>query len=200
MKDGILIFTLLAVLVAGVTGCKVEVNKSSDGGSDNVKIATPFGGIAVNQDQASAAELGLPAYPGAVQDMRGQGEGSAKVDMDFGSFRMRVKVAHYSSQDPRDEVMAFYRKALTRYGDVIECVAGRPIGAPAVTVEGLTCDSSGHEHSGSQGKPDEVQLNAGSAHHQHIVVFPDKTSSPTHFALVALDLPHGFNLEQKGTN
>ncbi len=51
MKDRIVIFTLLAVLVAGAGGCRV--NKSDDG--DNVKIATPFGVISVNKDQPSAA-------------------------------------------------------------------------------------------------------------------------------------------------
>ncbi|MGC2401834.1 MAG: hypothetical protein WA510_18705 [Acidobacteriaceae bacterium] len=198
MKDGVLIFTLCAALVAGVTGCKVEVNKSHDGGSDNVKIATPFGGIAVNQDQASAAELGLPAYPGAVQDQSGENSKSAKIDMDFGAFRMRVKVADYRSQDSQDEVMAFYRKALDRYGEVIECVGGKPVGSPTVTPEGLTCDSSGHEHGAH--KPDQVELKAGSKHHQHMVIFHDRSSSSTHFTLLALDLPHGFDIEQKGTN
>jgi hypothetical protein len=198
MKDGVFLFTLCAALFAGVTGCKVEVNKSHDGGSDNVKIATPFGGIAVNQDQATAAELGLPTYPGAVQDESRDGSKSAKIDMDFGAFRMRVKVADYRSQDSRDEVMAFYRKALDRYGDVIECVGGKPVGSPSVTMEGLTCDSAGREH--TVHNAGGVELKAGSKHHQHMVIFPDKSSSPTEFTLLALDLPHGFDMEQKGTN
>jgi hypothetical protein len=199
MKDGVVGFTVLAALVAGVAGCKVEVNKSGDSGRDNVKIATPFGGIAVNQDQATAAELGLPSYPGAVQTKQGNGSESAKIDMDFGSMHMRVKVAHYISQDSKDDILAFYRKSLGRYGDVIECAGGKPVG-PATTSAGLTCDSSGHEHAGSEGKRNELELKAGSSRHQHLVVFPDKSSSPTDFTLIALDLPHGFDLEQKGTN
>jgi hypothetical protein len=199
MKDGILGFTLVVVLVAGIAGCKVEVNKSGDNGRDNVKIATPFGGIAVNQDQATAAELGLPQYPNAVQNNKGNGSDSAKIDMDFGSMHMRVKVAHYTSQDSRDEVLAFYRKSLSRYGDVIECAGGKPVG-PATTSAGLTCDSSDHGHTGPVDKHNEVELKAGSSRHQHLVVFPDKSSAPTNFTLIALDLPHGFDLEQKGTN
>ena len=62
MKDGVLMLALLAVLAAGVGGCRVD--KSNNG--DNVKIATPFGAIAVNKDQPTAAEIGLPAYPGSV--------------------------------------------------------------------------------------------------------------------------------------
>jgi hypothetical protein len=197
MKAGIVGSSLLAVLVVGATGCKVKVDKSSDG--DNVKIATPFGGITVNKDQTSAAELGLTAYPGAVTDTANDGNRSAKVDMGFGSFKLRVRVAHYRSADDRDQVVAFYRKALSEYGNVIECVGGKPVGAISATREGLTCDHSDHDHATSH-SPDDLQLKAGSTRHQHIVAFQDGDTSPTRFTLIALDLPHGFDNEEKGTN
>jgi len=197
MKAGIVGSLLLAVLVVGATGCKVKVDKSSDG--DNVKIATPFGGITVNKDQTSAAELGLPAYPGALTDTANDGNRSAKVDMGFGSFKLRVRVAHYRSADDRDQVLAFYRKALSQYGNVIECVGGKPVGPLSATREGLTCDHSDHDHATSHSS-DDLQLKAGSARHQHIVTFGDGSSSPTQFTLIALDLPHGFDNEEKGTN
>ena len=197
MKAGIVGSSLLAVLLVGTTGCKVKVDKSSDG--DNVKIATPFGGIAVNKDQTSAAELGLPFYPGAVTDTADDGNKSARVDLGFGSFKLRVRVAHYSTADNRDQVLAFYRKALSEYGNVIECVGGKPVGTVSATREGLTCDHSDHDHSTSH-SPDDLQLKAGSTRHQHIVAFGDGSSSATHFTLIALDLPHGFDNEEKGTN
>jgi hypothetical protein len=197
MKAGIMMSSLLAVFLFGATGCNVKVDKSSDG--DHVKIATPFGGIAVNKDQTSAAELGLPAYPGAVTDTSDDGKQSARVDMGFGSFKLRVRVAHYKSADDRDQVLAFYRKALSEYGNVIECVGGKPVGALSRTREGLTCDHSDHDHATSH-SPDDLQLKAGSARHQHIVAFGDRSSSPTQFTLIALDLPHGFDNEEKGTN
>jgi hypothetical protein len=196
MKAGILGSSLLAVLLVGATGCKVRVDKSSDG--DHVKIATPFGGIAVNQDQTSAADLGLPAYPGAATDTSDDGKRSARVDMGFGSFKLRVRVAHYRSADDRDQVLAFYRKALSEYGSVIECVGGKPVGTTLATREGLTCDQSDHGQPTSHGR-DDLQLKAGSTRHQHIVAFGDG-NSPTHFTLIALDLPHGFDNEEKGTN
>jgi hypothetical protein len=198
MKAGIVGSSLLAVLLIGAAGCNVRVDKSSNG--DNVKIATPFGRIAVNKDQTSAAELGLPAYPGSVMDTSGDGNRSAKVDMGFGSFKLRVKVANYSTADNRDRVLAFYRKALSEYGNVIECAGGKPVGIPAVTLEGLNCDHSDHDHSAPHSNPDDLELKAGSAHHQHLVVFHDRGASETHFSLIALDLPHGFDSEQKGTN
>ena len=80
-------------------------------------------------------------------DTAGDGNRSAKVDMGFGSFKLRVKVANYSTSDNRDQVLAFYRKALSEYGSVIECAGGKPVGIPAVTVEGLNCDQSDHDQS-----------------------------------------------------
>jgi hypothetical protein len=189
---------LLATLLVGAAGCNVQVDKSREG---NVKIATPFGGIAVNKDQTSAAELGLPAYPGAVMDTGGDGNKSAKVDMGFGSWRLRVKVAHYNTSDNRDQVVAFYRQALSEYGSVIECAGDRPVGATA-TVEGLTCDHSDHDGvpGGNFGSGD-LELKAGSPRHQHLVVFKGGgRHGSTDFSLIALDLPHGFDNQQKGTN
>jgi hypothetical protein len=197
MKAGILGSSLLAVLLVGVAGCKVKVDKSSDG--DNVKIATPFGGISVNKDQTSAADLGLPTYPGAVTDTEDDGKKSARVDLGFGSFKLRVRVANYKSADDRAQVVAFYRKALSEYGSVIECVGGKPVGATSATREGLTCDHSDHDQPTSHSR-DDLQLKAGSTRHQHIVAFQDGGDSPTRFTLIALDLPHGFDNEEKGTN
>jgi hypothetical protein len=194
MKAAIMMSSLLSVLLFGATGCKVKVDKSDDG--DHVKIATPFGGIAVNKDQASAADVGLPSYPGAVTDTASDGNKSAKVDMGFGSFKLRVRVAHYKSADDRDQVLAFYRKALSEYGNVIECVGGKAVGAVSTTREGLTCDHSDDHSSHVAG---DLQLKAGSTRHQHIVAFSNG-SSPTEFTLIALDLPHGFDNEEKGTN
>jgi hypothetical protein len=195
MKAAIMMSSLLALALFGASGCKVKVDKSDDG--DHVKIATPFGGIAVNKDETSAADLGLPTYPGAVTDTANDGNKSAKVDLGFGSFKLRVRVAHYKSADDRDQVLAFYRKALSEYGNVIECVGGKPVGGLSTTHEGLTCDHSDHDHT-TYG-PGDLQLKAGSTRHQHIVAFGNG-NSPTEFTLIALDLPHGFDNDEKGTN
>jgi hypothetical protein len=195
--------SLLAVLLAGVTGCKVQVDKSSNGEGDNVKIATPFGGIDINKDQTSPAELGLPAYPGAVLDTAGDGNRSAKVDMGFGSWKLRVKTANYATADSRDKVLAFYRQALGEYGGVIECAGDKPVGTSGTTVEGLSCDHSDRDHSIPHGNfnSNDLELKAGSPRHQHIVVLHGgSNSATTHFSLIALDLPHVPGSEQQGTN
>ena len=54
------------VLLGGVTGCfRVHVDKDANGEDKNVQVDTPFGGVHVNTNQTSAADLGLPVYPGA---------------------------------------------------------------------------------------------------------------------------------------
>ncbi len=205
MKGTAVGLSLLAVVLSGAAGCHVQVDKSSNDGGDNVKIATPFGGISVNKDQTSPAELGLPAYPGSVLDTANDGNRSAKVDLGFGSWKLKVKMAHYSTADNRDQVLNFYRKALSEYGGVIECAGNKPVGQPVTTAEGLTCDHSDHSD-GVQGSlqgnfnSGDLELKAGSPRHQHIVVLRKGSSSPTHFTLIALDLPHGFDNEQQGTN
>jgi hypothetical protein len=202
MRDGALGLSLLAVALSGAAGCNVQVDKSSNGGGDNVKIATPFGGISVNKNQTSPAELGLPAYPGSVVDTAGDGNRSAKVDMGFGSWKLRVKTAHYSTADSRDQVLSFYRKALSEYGGVIECAGDKPVGTPVTTGEGLSCSDSDHNHGSPQSNfhSGDLELKAGSPRHQHIVVLHGGSDSATHFSLIALDLPHGFDNDQQGTN
>ncbi len=214
MRETALGLSLLAVVMSGATGCKVQVDKSSNGEGDNVKIATPFGGISVNKDQTSPAELGLPAYPGSVLDTGGDGNRSAKVDLGFGSWKLRVKTANYSTADNRDQVLNFYRKALSEYGGVIECAGDKPVGVPVTTGEGLSCDHSDHSSiptiptiptlittfPTASSIPGDLELKAGSPRHQHIVVFHGGSTSATHFSLIALDLPHGFDNEQQGTN
>jgi hypothetical protein len=202
MREAVAGLSLLALVLFVATGCKVQVDKSGDGEGGNVKIATPFGGISVNKDQTSAAELGLPAYPGSVVDTANDGNRSAKVDLGFGSWKLRVKVAHYSTADNRDQVLNFYRKALSEYGGVIECAGDKPVGLPVTTGEGLSCDHSDHEHGSlhSDFNSGDLELKAGSPRHQHIVVLHGGNASATHFSLIALDLPHGFDDEQQGTN
>jgi hypothetical protein len=173
-----------------VAGCRVHVDKDSHGKEKNVQVDTPFGGMHVNTDQTSASDLGLPVYPGAEQDKDDDNHKSADVHMGFGQWQLRVKAVSYSTHDSREKVAAFYKKALSRFGDVITCEGHNPVGTPATTREGLTCSDNGNN-----GKADNTdfsknfQLKAGSKRHQHIVGFEDHKDGKTQFTLVALDLP-----------
>jgi hypothetical protein len=183
-------------LAAGLSGCfRVHVDKDSKGDDKNVQVDTPFGGVHVNTNQISASDLGLPVYPGAKQVSDDDKRKSADVHIGFGEWELRVRAVSYASTDNQDKVAQFYRKALTRYGDVIICQGKSPVGTPTTTSEGLTCsdDSNGNgvkiDHKDYGSSDDSVELKAGSHRHQHIVGFQDSKNGETRFALVALDLP-----------
>jgi hypothetical protein len=186
------------LLAAGIAGCRVNVDKGPNGEDKKVQIDTPFGGIHVNTDQTSAADLGLPVYPGADIVKDKDNDKSADIHMGFGEWELRVKVVNYSASDSQDKVVAFYKKALTRYGDVIACQGNTPVGTPTVTSEGLTCADDKNNTTTVQidrkdygTGDDSFELKAGSKRHQHIVGFQSSAPGQTRFALVALDLPAG---------
>jgi len=183
----LVVVTMIAAMSL-MSGCRIESDKRGD--NDNVKIATPFGGMTVKTNDAAVVEgLGLPVYPGAQLVKKDKDNGAADVNMSFGSFQLRVKAASYRTQDSQDEVRAFYRKALGRYGDVIECKNSASVGTPTRTAEGLTCDNERDSHiSVNDDMSGKMELKAGSKQHQHIVAI-DPDGNGTKFGLVALDLP-----------
>jgi hypothetical protein len=181
-------------LAAGLAGCRVNVEKGADGEDKNVRVDTPFGGVHVNTGQTSAADLGLPVYPGAQQVADNDKHKSADVQLGFGEWTLRVRAVSYATDDSKDQVTAFYKKAMGRYGDVIVCQGNTPVGSPSSTSEGLTCEDDKNSKvkvdNGDYGTDKNgLALKAGSKRHQHIVGFEDPKDGKTRFALVALDLP-----------
>src|ERR1035437_2719530 len=86
----------------------------------------------------SAAEVGLPAYPGATLVKDTDDDSTADLGFTFGNTHFRIMVAKYSPSESADQVLGFYRKPLSRFGEVLECNHGQPIGALTVTHSGLT--------------------------------------------------------------
>jgi hypothetical protein len=190
-----LIFGTLFGALLGAAGCHVSVDKSRNGQDKNVKIDTPLGGLHVRSDQTAAGDLGLPVYPGAQISPDHEGDKSADVHLGFGQFQLRVKVVTYDSPDARDKVVAFYKNAMGRFGDVITCDGDHPVGTPAVTSEGLTCheEHNGNVHvNGFSDDSGSFTLRAGSKHHQHIFVVKG-SGEGTKFSLVELQLPTGLD-------
>ncbi len=182
------------LLATGVVGCRVHVDKGANGEDKTVQVDTPFGGVHVNTDQVSASDLGLPVYPGAESVKGDDNHKSADVHLGFGEWTLRVRAVTYATNDSKEQVTAFYKKALGRYGDVLTCHDKSPVGTPTVTAEGLTCADSGKNgnvkmDSSDYGSKEGLQLKAGSKRHQHIVGFEHPKDGKTLFALVALDLP-----------
>jgi hypothetical protein len=190
------VVAMMIVTTALMSGCRIESDKHGD--NDNVKIATPFGGMSVKTNDAAVVEgLGLQVYPGAELVKKDKNNGAADVNMSFGSFQLRVKAASYRTQDSPDQVTAFYRKALGRYGDVIQCQNDKPVGTSTQTAGGLTCDNEKGNHiSVNDDMSGKMELKAGSKLHQHIVAI-DPEGNGTKFGLVALDLPGHLSFGDK---
>jgi len=123
---------LLAVLL--LAGCRITNDKN--GKNDNVDISTPFGSMKVKtNDNVDTSSIGITAYPGAVpvKDQDKDDDHSADINLSFGDFHLGVKAAGFQTSDQPDKVLAFYRKDLARYGDVIECKGDSPVGAGSET-------------------------------------------------------------------
>jgi hypothetical protein len=193
---------MIAGMVGGAlllaVGCNVQVDKDKNGEEKNVKIDTPLGGLHVRSDQTAAADLGLPVYPGAQVSPDHEGDKSADVHMGFGEWQLRVKVVTYQAADPQEKVLAFYKNAMGRFGDVLTCEGKAAVGVPTVTSQGLTCHEDGHTHVNLNGHGDSIDddsgltLRAGSTRHQHIVAFKTANAG-TKFSLVELELPQGLS-------
>lgn len=188
--------TATFICAVAATGCRIDSDKH--GNSDNVKIATPFGGMQVKTDNAAVQNsIGLPAYPGATLVTKDKDNGAADINMSFGSFQLRVKALSFRTSDSPDKVQAFYRNALARFGDVIECSDNHPVGTPTHTTEGLTCDNEKENHiTVNEDISSKRELKAGSKQHQHIVAI-ESDGSGTKFGLVALDLPGHLSFGDK---
>lgn len=178
-----------------LAGCHVSDHKN--GNNDNVDIGTPFGSMQVKtNNNTDTSAIGIAAYPGAVPVKdNDKDSNSADINVSFGSFHLGVRAAGFQTPDAQDKVVAFYRKDLARYGDVIECANDTPIGEPTHTSQGLNCDTKHGTHisTGDHG----VELRTGSELHQHIVDV-EANNGGTKIGLVALDLPS--HLENHGKN
>ncbi|MGB6974475.1 MAG: hypothetical protein WBD67_07315 [Terracidiphilus sp.] len=174
-------------LVVWISACRVNVQKGANGEDKNVQVDTPFGGVHVDTNSTTAADLGLPVYPGAKVVKDDDNHKSADVHLGFGEWQLRVRVVSYSSPDQQDKVEAYYKNALGRYGAVLTCQGNVAVGTPTQTPEGLTC-SNDHKHTNVD-VGSGLQLKAGSKSHQHIVGFDQPKDGQTRFALIALDLP-----------
>jgi hypothetical protein len=198
VKRGLALIAAAAIFTTA--GCRIQVDKNDNGKDKNVKIDTPLGGLHVRTNQTSAADVGLPVYPGAQIAADHDGDKAADVHMGFGEWQLRVKVVTYRTPDSQDKVMAFYRKALGRYGDVIECDGNHAVGSLSVTREGLDCsDDQGKVHVNIS-QDMHASLKAGSKRHQHIFAVQNSEGGDTHFSLVELQLPGGISEESDDSN
>ncbi len=171
-------------------GCSVHTSERKDatGKSENVDIHTPFGSISVNESSADAKDTGLQLYPGARPrtDSR-DNKHSADVNLSSSTMGVKVVAREYQSDDSPDKVLAYYRKQLDKYGNVIQCSGhfndsgftyrNRDFDAP------VSCN-------GSTGNKAEQTLKAGTESNQHVVAVKP-SGNGSEFTLVYVRLWNG---------
>jgi hypothetical protein len=138
--------------------------------------------------KVSAADIGLPAYPGATPYKDKDNDSAVDLGFTFGSFHFSIVAANYVTSDTTAQVLTFYRKALSHYGEVLECDHGKPVGSVTVTGSGLTC-SDEHHGNGGGGSSSATELRVGLPNKYRLVGIDKSQPGSTRFALVYLDLP-----------
>jgi hypothetical protein len=181
----VLVFALSTfVLGAAVAFCQHGTASSTQKSDDGLELHA--------NSHATAADIGLPSYPGATLYKDKENDSAIDLGLTLGDFRFTLKAANYASSDPPARILVFYRKPLSRYGDVLECEHGKPVGAHAVTRSGLTCsdEQDGHAKTdASANTSGDHELRAGTPHQYRVVGIDKSQPGMTHFGLVYVDLP-----------
>lgn len=139
---------------------------------------------------ATAKDIGLPVYPGATP-FRDKDSDSSSADLGFvlNSLHVSVQVASFVTSDSPEQVLAFYRRPLSKYGEVLECEHGKPVGSLTVTKSGLTCGDHKSGHMTVNGTDNGHELRAGTPEHFRVVGIDNADAGKTKFGLAALVLP-----------
>lgn len=142
---------------------------------------------------ASAAGIGLPVYPGATVYKDKENDSGGDLGLSFGDFHFSLMAINYVTKDSPEQVLGFYRKPLSRYGQVLECDHGKPVGSLTVTRSGLTCDQKDSGNTASDSSSGH-EIRAGSPQKFRIVGIDESSHAGlTRFALVYLELPKDSN-------
>jgi hypothetical protein len=149
----------LASALAGASQTNLEVSTSK--GDDRAA------------NEASLKEIGLPAFPGAHVRKDSGDDSQATLGFMLGGKGIRLVVLKYETAEPPAKVLAFYRKAIGRYGETLTCPGG------GATASGLSCKDSG----ASAGT---TELVAGTKEDRRIVGVEDGPNGGARFELVHL--------------
>lgn len=139
---------------------------------------------------ATARDIGLPEYPGATPFKdKNSDSSSADLALFLNSFHFSLKAASFVTTDSPARVLDFYRKPLAKYGEVLECNHGKPVGSLSMTKSGLTCGERKNGSMTVSGSDSGHELRAGTPEQFRIVGIDSSEDGNTKFGLVALVLP-----------
>lgn len=143
----------LTMLLLGVGACSAENSGSSNAIEASLRVNV----------EATAEDVGLPTYPGAKQYKEpGESSSGANVGISTSLFGFKVAAVKLVSADKPEQVARFYRKALSKYGDLLDCSDGAATPEKAASSEELKCD-------GSDSDENKIVYKVGTEKNQRIV-------------------------------
>ena len=160
--------TLAGMLVLTGSSLRAQEKAPKDTAKDK-EISVTFQGKETDAGlivsaRATAKEVGLPVYPGAIPHLDKDNESSAaKLGMWGSSFGFKLVVLSMESKDAPRKIADYYQKALAKYGPVLDCTnAPRTPKNRDERSDALTCDDDQPEKGG-------MLFKAGTKERQHIV-------------------------------
>jgi len=135
--------------------------------------------------EASAKDVGLPLYPGARPQKDTEDDSpSAKFGMWGNALAFKLAVLKLESSDPMDKIAAFYRKALAKYGTVLDCGSA----SPPASNRGKSGSLKPLDSASDKPGPGKMVFKAGTKEKQHVVAIqPNGRGSA--FQLVYVESP-----------
>jgi hypothetical protein len=164
LKSGAAVgMAILGLLCAAVLPLGAQDNKDSGkSGSEMDRNSVGF----IASKEASAKDIGLPAYPGARQHKdKSDDTPAVRLGLWGGDSGFKLAVLKLESNDSPEKVATFYRKALAKYGKVLDCSGSAR--ASAEKKKPASSDALGCED--DQGEPGEIILKAGTKEEEHVV-------------------------------
>jgi hypothetical protein len=171
MKSSSLLQRIVAVLLAAVA-CLLVLSYHPS------KLHAQSAGAFVSQD-ASAKDVGLPLYPGSkpAVDKKSDSQ-SANMGLWLGGTGFQLVVVKMQTPDSPEKVAAYYRKALAKYGTVLDCTNPPSQANEKHTPNALSCDNDKTDAGG-------MLFKAGTKEVQHLVSV-DHDGAGTIYSLVYL--------------
>ena len=175
----------LAVLIA-LGGCTISTHESkgeSGKKNEDVDIRTPVGSLTVHSGNVDAKDTGLSVYPGArITPGHKDNDSSANVNINTSFFGVKVVAVKFTSDDAPEKILAFYRKDMAKYGNLIEC------DTKTVTFQPRKHDPDAPVHcEGDGGLRNAKELKAGVESNQHVVAVEPKGNG-SEFSLIFVRL------------
>jgi hypothetical protein len=183
---GACLFCAAVFLQVGI-GAKAQKSPDKTGSSKDTDAGIRF------RLQVSEKEIGLPIYPGAKPHSDEKGESpSANIGLWGKTFGFKLVVLKMESTDSQAKVAAFYRKALAKYGKVLDCSHSAKKSDAQDTKksrDALTCDDDTTPDGGG------IVYKSGTNGKQHIVSI-EQDGQGSIFHMVLLDT-RGIDEDQR---